>query len=56
MKRPTFKLAGSALMLMVFVAACGQNTTERAATGALGGAVVAGPIGAAVGGAVGVLR
>ncbi|MBQ2263300.1 MAG: hypothetical protein II336_18310 [Loktanella sp.] len=35
------------------VAACGDNTTERAATGALGGAVVAGPPGAVVGGVAG---
>ncbi|ARU03012.1 hypothetical protein LOKVESSMR4R_03747 [Yoonia vestfoldensis] len=35
------------------LAACGDNTTERAATGALGGALVAGPAGALVGGATG---
>lgn len=37
------------------LAACGSNMEERAATGALGGLVVAGPIGAAVGAAVGVV-
>ncbi|HEX6113777.1 MAG TPA: hypothetical protein VFZ10_15840, partial [Geminicoccaceae bacterium] len=40
-----------------FLAACGQTTEERAATGGLGGAaagaVVGGPIGAVVGGAAG---
>ncbi len=41
----------SALML----AACGTNMEQRAATGALGGLVVAGPVGAAVGAAVGVV-
>jgi len=35
------------------LAACGHNTTQRAATGALGGAVVGGPVGAAVGAAGG---
>ena len=34
-------------------AACGHNTTERAATGAVAGAVVAGPVGAAVGAGAG---
>ena len=32
------------------MAACGHTTTQRAATGAIGGAVVAGPVGAVVGG------
>jgi len=35
------------------LAACGNSATERAATGGLGGAVVAGPAGAVVGGTVG---
>ncbi len=35
------------------VAACGQTIEQRAATGAIAGAVVAGPVGAAVGGAAG---
>jgi len=34
-------------------AACGHNTTQRAATGAIAGAVVAGPVGAAVGAGTG---
>lgn len=39
---------------MVFLAsACGDTVGERAATGALGGAVIAGPPGAIVGGTVG---
>ena len=42
-------MAGAALSL----AACGHNMTQRAATGALGGAVVAGPAGAVVGAAGG---
>jgi len=41
--------AGAALSL----AACGHNTEQKAATGAVAGAVVAGPVGAAVGGATG---
>ncbi len=43
---------GAAALLL---AACGSNMEQRAATGALGGLVVAGPIGAAVGAAVGVI-
>lgn len=39
--------------MMLTVAACGNNATERAATGGLGGAVVAGPIGAVAGATVG---
>jgi osmotically inducible lipoprotein OsmB len=39
--------------LLIALAACGDNATERAATGGLGGAVVAGPAGAIVGGTVG---
>jgi osmotically inducible lipoprotein OsmB len=35
------------------LSACGDTATERAATGGLGGAVVAGPAGAVVGGTVG---
>jgi hypothetical protein len=37
------------------LAACGHNTKERAATGAVAGLVVAGPVGAAVGAGVGVV-
>jgi hypothetical protein len=42
-------IAGAALTL----AACGHNMEQRAATGALGGAVVAGPVGAVAGAAGG---
>jgi hypothetical protein len=42
-------LAGAALAL----SACGHGVEQRAASGALAGAVVAGPVGAAVGGAAG---
>ena len=35
------------------VTACGQTVEQRAATGAVAGAVVAGPVGAAVGGTAG---
>lgn len=35
------------------LAACGTTIEEKAATGAVAGAVVAGPVGAAVGGAAG---
>lgn len=44
-------LGGAALTL----AACGHNTEQRAATGAVAGLVVAGPVGAAVGAGVGVV-
>ncbi|MBK4217289.1 hypothetical protein JJJ17_15270 [Paracoccus caeni] len=40
-------------VLFLTLAACGDNATERAATGGVGGAVVAGPVGAVVGGTVG---
>lgn len=35
------------------LAACGHNVEQRAATGAIAGAVVAGPVGAAVGAGAG---
>lgn len=35
------------------LSACGHTVEQKAATGAIAGAVVAGPIGAAVGGAAG---
>ena len=35
------------------LAACNTTTEQKAAAGAVGGAVVAGPVGAAVGGAAG---
>jgi len=37
------------------LSACGHNVEQRAATGAVAGAVVAGPLGAVVGGAAGVV-
>jgi osmotically inducible lipoprotein OsmB len=43
-------VAASALASL---AACGHTVEEKAATGAVGGAVIGGPIGAAVGGAAG---
>lgn len=39
--------------LLLALAACGDNPTERAATGGIGGAVIAGPAGAVVGGTLG---
>jgi osmotically inducible lipoprotein OsmB len=45
----TLAFAAAAITL----AGCGSTMEQRAATGALGGAVVAGPIGAAVGAAGG---
>ena len=41
------------LPAFIALAACGNTATERAATGGLGGAVIAGPAGAVVGGTVG---
>ncbi|MEX1660625.1 hypothetical protein [uncultured Thioclava sp.] len=41
--------------LLVSLAACGDTVTERAATGGLGGLVVAGPVGAVAGATVGVV-
>ncbi|GEK70351.1 MULTISPECIES: hypothetical protein [Paracoccus] len=47
-------LIATAVSAMVLaLAGCGDNPTERAATGGLGGAVVAGPAGAVVGGTIG---
>lgn len=39
--------------LLLTLAACGNNATERAATGGVGGLVVAGPVGAVAGATVG---
>lgn len=39
--------------LLTMLAACGDNATERAATGGIAGAVIAGPVGAVAGGTVG---
>ncbi len=41
------------LAVALGASACGRTMEQRAATGALGGAVVGGPVGAAVGGAAG---
>ncbi len=38
---------------LVALGACNTTTEQKAAAGAIGGAVVAGPVGAAVGGAAG---
>lgn len=50
--KTTMKAAAGGLALMM-LAACGATIEQRAATGAVAGAVVAGPVGAAVGGAAG---
>lgn len=50
MKMLSAAVLASALFAL---AACGNNATERAATGGLGGAVVAGPVGAVAGATVG---
>ncbi|WP_230312628.1 hypothetical protein, partial [Paracoccus lichenicola] len=54
-KDPLMRLLTASLFgSMIFaLAACGNTATERAATGGLGGAVIAGPAGAVVGGTVG---
>jgi hypothetical protein len=53
----TLKMAALVLGPSLLLAACGETTEERAATGGLGGAaagaVVGGPVGAVVGGAAG---
>jgi osmotically inducible lipoprotein OsmB len=47
-------VASTCLMcLVVALAGCGRSATVRAATGGIGGALVAGPAGAVVGGTVG---
>ncbi len=46
-------LSWTTLASLLVVAACGDTVGERAATGGLAGAVVAGPPGAIVGGTVG---
>lgn len=46
-------MLGTLLGACLLLAACGNNVTERAATGGLGGAVVAGPVGAVAGATVG---
>lgn len=42
-----------ALLALAGLAGCGTNMEQRAASGAAAGLVVAGPVGAAVGGAAG---
>lgn len=51
MKRAVTTL--SVTIIALGAAACGQTIEQRAATGAVAGAVVAGPFGAAVGGVAG---
>ncbi len=51
MKRTSMILAS--LLAAAGVASCGHTIEQKAATGAVAGAVVAGPVGAAVGGAAG---
>ncbi|HYC96607.1 hypothetical protein [Brevundimonas sp.] len=51
MKRIALVLAST--LAVAGVAACGHTIEQKAATGAIAGAVVAGPVGAAVGGAAG---
>lgn len=51
MKTLTALLGASILAL----SACGNTMTERAATGGLGGAVIAGPVGLAAGATAGAL-
>lgn len=51
MKRIALILAST--LVAAGVAGCGHSIEQKAATGAIAGAVVAGPVGAAVGGAAG---
>jgi len=51
MKRTILLLASA--VAVAGLAGCGQTIEQKAATGAVAGAVVAGPVGAAVGGAAG---
>jgi hypothetical protein len=55
-RRPVMRRISTVLVLAalaVGAAACGTTIEQKAATGAVAGAVVAGPVGAAVGGAAG---
>lgn len=47
------RLALACLCTAVALSACGHNVEQRAATGAIAGAAVAGPVGAAVGAGAG---
>ncbi|HYD27837.1 hypothetical protein [Brevundimonas sp.] len=51
MKRTALVLASA--VAVIGIAGCGHTIEQKAATGAIAGAVVAGPVGAAVGGAAG---
>lgn len=51
MKRTVLILASA--LSVAGLAACGHTIEQKAATGAVAGALVAGPVGAAVGGATG---
>lgn len=46
-------LPAMTLGLMLALSGCGTNMEQRAASGAIGGAVIAGPVGAVVGAGVG---
>lgn len=48
-------LLGAGMVAAAFLAGCGHNMEQRAATGAATGLIIAGPVGAAVGAAVGVV-
>lgn len=52
-----FPIRAAALVMLgvsaLALSACGHTVEQKAATGAIAGAVVAGPVGAAVGGAAG---
>ncbi len=52
-----FPIRTAALLVLgvsaMALSACGHTVEQKAATGAIAGAVVAGPVGAAVGGAAG---
>jgi osmotically inducible lipoprotein OsmB len=51
--KTAFLLVPLALAATLSLAACGTDTTQRAATGAVAGAGGGGPVGAAAGAAVG---
>ena len=51
MKRTALILAST--VALAGLASCGHTIEQKAATGAVAGALVAGPVGAAVGGAAG---
>ena len=55
MTRPALLSPAVGLLGLALLAGCGTNMEQRAATGAATGLLVAGPVGAAVGGAAGVV-